>query len=243
MKISRSLLPSFSLLLPSSLVIAAGLSLASCGPSLEADRVMTPEERLQEQERLAYEQEQESAKNPDDVPAYEPEPEEEKPFDQRHAQLELRRATLNAITCPDVATEPKKVPKAEADLNIVFVKDGSVKEVVVSPPFEDSPIEECIVNAYNGVKVPPFKDAEHSVPWKADLTGKKRDLMKSESDEASENFFKPKEEPAEEVSKCKETDKKCKEKEAKEKAAKEKEAAKKDGKKDAKKSSKKSAAE
>lgn len=197
---------------------------------------MTPEERLQEQERLAYEQEQEAAKNPSEAPAYEPEPEEEKPFDERHAQLELRRATLNAITCPDVATDPKKVPKGEADLNITFVKDGSVKEVIVSPPFEDSPIEECIVNAYNGVKVPPFKEAEHSVPWKADLTGKKRDLMKSESDEAAESFFGPKkEEPAEEPSKCKEKDKKCKEKEAKEKAAKEKEAAKKDGQKSSKK--------
>jgi hypothetical protein len=232
MKISRSLLPSLSL------ILASGLGLASCGPSLEADRVMTPEERLQEQERLAYEQEQEAAKNPSEAPAYEPEAEDEKPFDDRHAQLELRRATLNAITCPDVATEPKKVPKAEADLNIVFVKDGSVKEVIVSPPFEDSPIEECIVNAYNGVKVPPFKEAEHSVPWKADLTGKKRDLMKTENDEAVEGFFKPKEEAPEEVSKCKENDKKCKDKEAKEKAAKEKEAAKKDGKKGSSKASK-----
>lgn len=202
---------------------------------MEADRVMTPEERLQEQERLAYEQEQEAAKNPQDVPAYEPEPEEEKPFDQKHAQLELRRATLNAITCPEVATEPKKVPKGEADLNIVFVKDGSVKEVLLSPPFADSPIEECIINAYNGVKVPPFKESEHSVPWKADLTGKKRDLMKTEDDAAVEGFFKPKEEAPAEVSKCKENDKKCKDKEAKEKAAKEKEAAKKDAKKSSKK--------
>jgi hypothetical protein len=175
------------------LVISAVAVSAGCGPSMEADRVLTPEERLQEQERLAYEQEQESRKSGGND-NFEYEEEEEKPFDEKHAQLELRRATLNAITCPETAVEPKKVPKAEADVNVVFTRDGSVKEVSVSPPFEGSPIEECLINAYKGVKVPPFKEEEKSVPWKADLTGKKRDLMKTEDDKEVENYFKPEEE-------------------------------------------------
>ncbi len=169
------------------------MNTAGCGPSMDADRVMTPEERLQEQERLAYEQEQESRKS-GAGDNFEYEEEEEKPFDEKHAQLELRRATLNAITCPETALEPKKLPKAEADINVLFSRDGSVKEVGVSPPFEGSPIEECLINAYKGVKVPPFKEEEKSVPWKADLTGKKRDLMKSEDDKDVENYFKPEEE-------------------------------------------------
>ncbi len=180
----------FSSLLGTSLALVVSVG---CGPSMEADRVMTPEERLQEQERLAYEQEQESRKSGgNDNFVYEEE--QEKPFDEKHAQLELRRATLNAITCPETAVEPKKVPKGEADINVSFTKDGSVKEVSVSPPFEGSPIEECIINAYKGVKVPPFREEEKSVPWKADLTGKKRDLMKSEDDKEVESYFKPEEE-------------------------------------------------
>lgn len=171
------------------LVVSVG-----CGPSMEADRVMTPEERLQEQERIAYEQEQAARKNGNNNDDFVVPEEEEKPFDEKHAQLELRRATLNAITCPETAVEPKKVPKGEADVNVLFSRDGAVKEVAVSPPFEDSPIEECIINAYKGVKVPPFKEEEKSVPWKADLTGKKRDLMKTEDDKEVEGFFKSDEE-------------------------------------------------
>lgn len=161
---------------------------------METDRVMTPDERLQEQERLAYEQELEARKS-GGSDNFEYEEEEEKPFDQRHASMELRRATLNAITCPEVVPD-KKLPKAEADLNITFSRDGSVTEVRVSPPFADTPLEECIINAYKGVKVPPFKESERSVPWKADLTGKKRDLMKSEEDTKVEAFFQPEGEEA-----------------------------------------------
>lgn len=164
---------------------------------MDADRVMTPEERLQEQERLAYEQEQESRKSGGND-NFQYEEEEEKAFDEKHANLELRRATLNAITCPETALEPKKLPKGEADITVLFTRDGSVKEVRVSPPFEGSPIEECLMNAYKGVKVPPFKEEEKSVPWKADLTGKKRDLMKSEDDKDVENYFKPEDKQAEE---------------------------------------------
>lgn len=185
MKMFPSLLGSVPALVVSALVVTV-----ACGPSMDADRVMTPEERLMEQERLAYEQEQEAKKSGSND-NFQYEEEEEKPFDQKHAHLELRRATLNAVTCPETAVEPKKVPKGEADINVLFTRDGSVKEVSISPPFADSPIEECLINAYKGVKVPPFKEQEKSIPWKADLTGKKRDLMKSEDDQQVENYFKP----------------------------------------------------
>ena len=42
--------------------------------------------------------------------------------------------------------------------------------------------------------MPPFKEDEKSIPWKADLTGKKRDLMKSDDDKEVEGFFKPEDE-------------------------------------------------
>lgn len=190
----------FSSLLGTALALVVSVG---CGPSMEADRVMTPEERLQEQERLAYEQELESRKSGGGDDNFQPQEEEEKPFDEKHAQLELRRATLNAVSCPETAVEPKKVPKGEADVNVLFSHDGSVKEVSVSPPFEGSIIEECLINAYKGVKVPPFKEEEKSIPWKADLTGKKRDLMKSDDDKTVENYFKPAEEEKPEDAKAK----------------------------------------
>jgi hypothetical protein len=153
-----------------------------CGPSLDADRIMTPDERLDEQERLAYESEQENKKKGGGPQVELTEEDDTKAFDKKQATLELRRASLSAVTCLDVI-EDKKKPKGEGDLNITFVHDGGVKEVTIGAPFAGSVLEECVLNAYRGVIVPPFKEAEFSMPWRVDLTGKKRDLMKEDKKE------------------------------------------------------------
>ncbi len=160
--------------------ILTTLLVYACGPSLETDRVMTPEERLQEQERLAYEQEQENRKNGDD-PGIELEDEEEiKAFDVKQAEMELRRATLSAVTCPDVV---EKAPKGAGEVTINFRSDGAVSEASINSPFSGSEIEACVLNAYRAVIVPPFKEAEYTMTWKVDLTGKKKDLMPKEEDD------------------------------------------------------------
>ncbi len=161
------------------LLLASSFALA-CGPSYETSHVMTPEERLQEQERLAYEAEVESRKNGDDSELdLSDEDEEVKSFDVKQAEMELRRATLSAVTCPDVV---EKAPKGTGEVSVVFRGDGAVKEASINSPFSGSEIEDCVLNAYRAVIVPPFKESEYSMTWKVDLSGKKKDLMPKEDD-------------------------------------------------------------
>lgn len=168
-----------------------------CGPSLDADRVLTPDERLDEQERLAYEAEQENKKKGGGSEIPLEEEDQTKAFDTKQARMELRRASLSAVTCVDVV-EDKKKPKGEADLNVTFSHDGSVKEATIASPFAGSSLEECVLNAYRQVIVPPFKEQEYSMPWRVDLTGKKRDLMKEKEDDFAFPSDKDKEEKKEE---------------------------------------------
>lgn len=148
---------------------------------------MSPEERIREQERLAYEQELESRQRGGD-PSIELEDEQEKPFDAEQAKLELRRATRSAHTCVEVV-QGENLPKGEADVTITFGRDGGVRDVSIGSPFAGSPLEECVLNAYRAVIVPPFAESEHTVSWRVDLTGEKRDLMAEEGDDKESAIF------------------------------------------------------
>ena len=149
-----------------------------CGPSMDADRVLTPEERIQQEEMKAYEAEQ-AAKQRGDDPGVALEPEEDKTeaFDEEGAKMELQRASLSAVTCPDVAQG--ETPKAIADISITWGSDGSVKDATVSPPFEGE-LAECILTAYKAVIVKPFKEPSYTLSWQLDLTDKpKKDDKKA----------------------------------------------------------------
>jgi hypothetical protein len=159
------------------------IGLIACGPSYEPDRVMTPEERLQEQERLAYEAELEQTKHGDDSEIELEDEDEVKAFDEKQAEMEVRRATLSAATCPE--TQPK-APKGTGEVTIVFVSDGTVRDATINSPFSGTPIEECVLMAYKSIIVPPFRESEHTMNWKVDLTGKKKDLMPKEDDPVAE---------------------------------------------------------
>jgi hypothetical protein len=153
-----------------------------CGPSYEADRVMTPEERIQEQERLAYEEEQKHPKGSESQIELTDPDDEVKSFDVAQGELEVRRATLSAVTCPETAP---KSPKGAGEVTIIFKSDGKVKEASVNSPFAGSPVEECVLTAYRAVIVPTFKEPEYTMTWKVDLTGKKQDLMPKKEDEVA----------------------------------------------------------
>jgi hypothetical protein len=167
---------------PILVAVLAGSSALACGPSLDADRVLTPDERLDEQERLAYEAEQKNKNSGGGSQVELTEEDETKAFDQKQAKMELRRASLSAVTCVDVVQDKGK-PKGEGEVNITFSHDGSVKDASINPPFAGSALEECVLNAYRAVIVPPFKEQESNMTWKVDLTGKKRDLMKEKEEE------------------------------------------------------------
>lgn len=162
-------------------LFTSSLALA-CGPSYDTDRVMTPEERLQEQERLAYEAELESQKGGGASDLDLEEEEEIKTFDVKQAEMELRRATLSAVTCPDVV---EKAPKGVGEVTVNFRSDGAVGEASINSPFSGTPIEDCVLNAYRAVIVPPFKEANYTMTWKVDLSGKKEDLMPKEKDDVA----------------------------------------------------------
>lgn len=167
--------------LPIALLLASSL-VCACGPSYETDRVMTPEERLQEQERLAYEAELEAQKNGGASDLDIEDEEEVKSFDVKQAEMELRRATLSAVTCPDVV---EKAPKGTGEVTVNFRSDGAVGDASVNAPFSGTPIEDCVLNAYRAVIVPPFKEETYTMTWKVDLTGKKQDLMPKEKDDVA----------------------------------------------------------
>jgi hypothetical protein len=194
-----------------SLSVAFGL--LACGPSYDAERVMTPEERIQEQERLAYEEEQKKAQGGGEPGMVLEDPDDEiKSFDVAQGEMEVRRATLSAVTCPETAP---KAPKGAGEVTIVFKSDGKVKEASVNSPFAGSPVEECVLTAYRAVIVPTFKEPEYTMTWKVDLTGKKQDLMPKKEDEVADALMGGKEEDCVEEEPAKGKDKGKKDKAAK----------------------------
>lgn len=173
-----------------------GCLVYACGPSYDAERVMTPEERIQEQERLAYEAEvaERNRGGDSDVELADPD-DEVKSFDVQQGELEVRRATLSAMTCPETV---QKAPKGVGEVTIVFKSDGSVRDATLNSPFAGSPVEECVLTAYRAVIVPPFRESEYTMTWKVDLTGKKQDLMPKKEDEVAKALTGGDEEEAKE---------------------------------------------
>jgi hypothetical protein len=144
------------------------LLLSACGgASSEGQGVMSPEERLAEQERLAYEAEQ-NKKRRGDSPDVALADDEDKTgeFDKKQSKMELQRATRSAKSCSGVVDEEKH--RGEAKVTITFSSDGSVRDASITPPFDGTKLGECILNAYKAVIVPPFDGSDKIVDW--DLT-------------------------------------------------------------------------
>ena len=145
-----------------------------CGPSSQGYDVKTPDDLIAEQERLAEEQaeESESHEGSYDSGADLEESDEEKKekFDKKQADLELKRATRSAETCVGVVTEES--PTGTATVTLVFANKGHVKEKSISPPFADTALGKCVLNAMGAVIVPSFIGPEETVEWKVDLEAK-----------------------------------------------------------------------
>ena len=144
------------------------LFLLACGPSLAPEPVMTPQQRLQEQERLAYEAEQ-RRKDSGERGVWEEE-EENTGFDEEGAKQELQRATLGAQTCGELTLSP--VPQSNVKIEVTWSRDGYVRKVDVMPPFKDHDIEPCLVSAYKAVIVQPFSETDYQMSWEFELNSK-----------------------------------------------------------------------
>jgi hypothetical protein len=141
-----------------------------CGSSNEG-KIKTPEERLAEQEQLAYEEELKNRSKPKQAV---PEAEEERAgaFDKAQSDLELTRATRSAETCSEVVTG-SDVPHGETSVTLTFANDGSVAEAQIPAPFAGTRIGECVLNAYRGVILPPYTGELQVVTWELSLKAPK----------------------------------------------------------------------
>jgi hypothetical protein len=156
--------------------LALGIStlIVACGPSLEPDRVKTPDEIIAEQEALGGQQ-LAAQRNSDDYADTTEATEDEKrrQWDARQADLEMRRAARSAESCPESVTE--KAPKGRAGVTLVFGNDGRVKSASVAEPYsEENAVGKCVLRAMKAVIVPAYEGSEHTVNWEVDLTGAKK---------------------------------------------------------------------
>lgn len=148
-------------------LVALGAVMTACGPSYDEPSIKTADDRIREQEQLAYEEELRARQKPKDVGEV---AEAEKPgaFDEKQADLELKRATRSAETCPDVVTGDG-VPRGKTSVTVTFALDGSVAEATIPPPFEDTRLGDCVLNAYRAVIVPPYSGERKVITWDVDL--------------------------------------------------------------------------
>src|ERR1700742_3595934 len=102
-------------------VVLGGWALACGGPGGSQD-VKTPDEIVAEQEKLGAEQQEEANKHPYTGPVGETELEQKAKWDQKQAELELKRAARSAETCPSSVTEA--APKGTGKVTLTFGNDG-----------------------------------------------------------------------------------------------------------------------
>jgi hypothetical protein len=162
----------FSCALSVALAVAVG-----CGPSYDERSIKTADDRLKEQEALAYQDEQREKPVATGVVEETERPGE---FDDKQADLELRRATRSAETCPDVVTGDK-VPHGKTGVTLTFALDGSVAEATIPPPYEGTRLGDCVLNAYTAVIVPPFSGERKVITWDVNLEKSKPETEKKTS--------------------------------------------------------------
>lgn len=158
-------------------VVGLGAVALGCGPSYDDRSIKTADDRLREQEELAYQEELRSRNKP--AAGGEVVEEAEKPgvFDEKQADLELKRATRSAETCPEVVSGDK-VPYGKTTVTLTFALDGSVAEATIPPPYEGTRLGDCALNAYQAIIVPPYSGERKVITWDVNLEKPKESSKK-----------------------------------------------------------------
>jgi hypothetical protein len=158
--------------------LGAAFLLLACGVEEHQD-VKSPDEWLAEQDKEGAKQLAEANKHKGsrDEPTT-TEDEKLREWDEKQANLELRRASRSAETCPESVTE--KATKAKggtglgmATVTLVFANDGNVKDSKIDEQFAEKPVGDCVLRAMGSVIVPAYKGEPHTVVWEVDLSGAK----------------------------------------------------------------------
>lgn len=150
---------------------------SACGPSLKGEEPKSTNDILAEEMEAAEQQEAESEAQGQPVMDDETlESDQKKKWDQRQAEIELKRAARSAATCHGSIPDEKKAeqPKGTADVVLMFSNHGSVKSATISAPFEGTEVGKCALRAMKAVIVPPYSGSEQTVEWKVDLTGEQK---------------------------------------------------------------------
>jgi hypothetical protein len=170
------------------LCLALATLVSACGPSNGDQNVKTPDQLVDEQDQIeqADEKAQKARGVGDDSALANQETDEEKKkeFDRKQVDLELKRATRSAESCPGVVAEEEKKgehPRGDTRVSITFKEDGTVSQVVIPSPFDGTPIGECVIRAYKAVIVPPYKGGDQIVDWDVSL----KDQPKGAADKKS----------------------------------------------------------
>jgi hypothetical protein len=153
-------------------VFCAAALLAACGVDEHQD-VKSADAWLAEQEQEGAKQMADEKKRKSN--ANEPETtedEKKREWDEKQADLELKRAARSAETCPESVTE--KAPKGKATVTLTFANDGRVKDSKISQEYAENAVGTCVLRAMSNVIVPAYTGEEKTVEWEVDLTGKKQ---------------------------------------------------------------------
>jgi hypothetical protein len=144
----------------------------ACGPSMAPDHVKSVDEQIADQEKTQTDTEKEGKfKQTAEIDTKEIDEEQKQKFDQRQAELELKRQTRSAETCPGaIGSSDKEQPKGEGEVSLIFGNNGHVKSASIGPPFTDTKVGECALNAFKSAIVPPFVGPEQPMTWKVDLS-------------------------------------------------------------------------
>jgi hypothetical protein len=170
------------------LCFALATVISACGPSYGGQDVKTPDQLIDEQDQIEQADEKnKKARGVDDSSALaseETDQEKRREFDRKQVDLELKRATRSAESCPGVVAEEEKKgehPRGDTRVSITFKEDGTVGQVVIPSPFDGTPIGECVIRAYKAVIVPPYKGGDQIVDWDVSL----KDQPKAAGDKKS----------------------------------------------------------
>lgn len=149
--------------------LGAALLLPACGG--KQSKVKSQEERLSDQLFLADEQVAKQEESKSKFEAAESDSEKAEKFDVDHAKHELKRASLNAVDCPNTFEKSQLVgyKPGTAELQVTFANDGSVSKLVLGPPYEGTPVGDCVERAIESVRVKLYQGELVTVNWKVEL--------------------------------------------------------------------------
>jgi hypothetical protein len=167
--------------------IMLAISVWGCGPSYGGQDVKTPDQLIEDQDQLAKEDEQKKKARGDDPSMYvgeETDAEKRRKFDKKQVDMELQRATRSAESCPGVVQEQEKKdhPRGETKVTVTFQEDGTVRQVNIPPPFDGTPVGDCVLRAYKAVLVPPYTGGDQIIDWDVSL----KDAPKEAGDAAKD---------------------------------------------------------